>query len=421
MQRIFGTLEPTLNRIGALMTGLKLEVLEKSIPVIEWATAGLFNLWDTNKETVFGWIEQIPTLLRNLTVGALSVGADILEWLARIWPSIEALGQWVMKTVAPTVAGAMDAMGIPVPGGSPQYDPGSPEAETYNASRRRTKTIGKVAGWVADHPVETAAIALLGPTLLKAGVTAAGKAAWSGISGLLGGGAAATAEGGAAAAGGAGWLGTAGRVLGTAGRWLAGGAAGTAGVIGAGIAGGVALPYYALGMGGALGDVRTGAQDMGFEDNRGFFGRAWDGIRGTFGASTAESRWIEQQAGMAFDPNAPRGPGVPPRRVEGSVPDRLQDTAAYPRDWQNPVKQGARSKRIARSSSSGRPAARTRRRCTSSRRRSSRRAWSSCRLRRSSGRCRWLWPNGVHGMAVSRQFRRDFGHPGFGVSVSVLH
>lgn len=114
MERIFGTLEPTLNRIGALMTGLKLEVLEKAIPVIEWATAGLFNLWDSNKETVFGWIAKIPELLGKFVDWFFLMLPKAVDWLEKMY-------LWFTGTLWPKISGLVDGLagllGISMPSG----------------------------------------------------------------------------------------------------------------------------------------------------------------------------------------------------------------------------------------------------------------------------------------------------------------
>jgi excisionase family DNA binding protein len=172
MQRIFGTLEPTLNRIGALMTGLKLEVLEKSIPVIEWATAGLFNLWDTNKETVFGWIARIPELLGKFVDWFFLMLPKAVDWLEKMY-------LWFTGTLWPKISGLVDGLagllGISMPsggggGGAGGGGPRGPYAGRGGGGSRPSRGgIGgpggididteDVADFAGDHPYLTGGIA----------------------------------------------------------------------------------------------------------------------------------------------------------------------------------------------------------------------------------------------------------------------
>jgi len=113
MERIFGTLEPTLNRLSTLFTGLKLEVLGAAIPVIESATSGLFNLWDDNKATVFTAIEQIPEMLGKALDWFFDKLPIAIDWLEKIYT-------WFAETLWPKLSaffsGVAGLLGISMPG-----------------------------------------------------------------------------------------------------------------------------------------------------------------------------------------------------------------------------------------------------------------------------------------------------------------
>lgn len=176
MERIFGTLEPTLNRIGALMTGLKLEVLEKAIPVIEWATAGLFNLWDSNKETVFGWIAKIPELLGKFVDWFFLMLPKAVDWLEKMY-------LWFTGTLWPKISGLVDGLagllGISMPsgagagGGSPRGPYAGRAGGGSGPSRGGIGGPGgididteDVADFAGDHPYLTGGLAAAGLGLL---------------------------------------------------------------------------------------------------------------------------------------------------------------------------------------------------------------------------------------------------------------
>jgi hypothetical protein len=184
LQKIFGRLEPTLNRLSTLFLGIKLDVLNEAIPLIEVATTGMFALWEQNKNRVFGVIERLPEIAGAVVNAVVRGAAAILPALISIYQTLRGLWDWARVTLGPVFRGTAAALGIDLPAprgaaagtGPGGYAPGSPQADSFDAARRRTEIGTRTIGWVSQHPIETVAAMSAANLAWRYGVPAAGRA-----------------------------------------------------------------------------------------------------------------------------------------------------------------------------------------------------------------------------------------------------
>lgn len=183
LQRIFTRLEPALNRITTIFTGLKLDVLEATLPTIEAGVSMLSNLWNDNRTQVLAFINGIPQMLETGLQALLSGSATVVRWLANMYERARAGWDWLRSEVWPVlrdvlggIASAFGWTGGGSTGSAPSGGGGGRAPAGGGPGSRASnfgETVGRGARWAVDNPLLALGAAILGPTVLQGGARAA--------------------------------------------------------------------------------------------------------------------------------------------------------------------------------------------------------------------------------------------------------
>jgi len=187
LQRIFNSLEPMLNKISMVFTGLKLEILEATLPHILIALRSVYALWHEHRQSIDGFLHNtFPELIGRGIQGLLLGTAAALGWLERGYHVAREVWEWLRGSVWPILQGIGRGFqhvfgggeggvggGVGAPGGAAPWGtaggPGSGGEPPGDRVQRWTETAGHAVKWALENPVLALGGGVLAYTLLHEG------------------------------------------------------------------------------------------------------------------------------------------------------------------------------------------------------------------------------------------------------------
>lgn len=198
LQRILNSLDSTLNLLGALTTGIKLDVLDATLPAIRIGVDMLWGLWREHRTDFRSLMERLPALIGTGLQALLTWGASALDVLGKLYEVTRYGWDWFASNVWPVLASIGAAVrdyggwgsggaGEWSAGGGAGGPGGGASPAMRNTAYNRTRQVLRTGGWIMEHPLEALGIGLAAPAVASWGARAVLGNPWARAA-MLGGG-----------------------------------------------------------------------------------------------------------------------------------------------------------------------------------------------------------------------------------------